>query len=304
MNSKNSEPDWALWRSFLAVAETGTLSAAARQLNSSQPTIGRHIDALEQSLGLILFERTLQGFKANETALRLGEQVRNAQQALGEARNIAEGQSQDLSGTVRITASEVTGHYILPQMLVKARQAYPAIELEIVPSDSPENLLMREADIAIRMFRPTQLDLITKHVGDAPVCACAHQSYLDRKGTLTNGADLAGHDLIGFDRSDIILDGARQLGWNLNRHDFALRTDSQTLGWELIKSGLGIGFAQTNLVEETDGMVPLLPNLNIPALPIWLTTHQELFTNTRIRAIYDLLSDQLSAKFGHAHPAA
>lgn len=290
-----SAPDWTLWRSFAAVVEAGTLSAAARALGLSQPTLGRHIETLEDTLGLALFDRQLRGLRPTEAALRLYEPVRLARQALTEAELIAEGRSDALSGTVRVTASAVTAHYVLPPMLAGLRQSFPDLAIELVSSDSAENLLLREADIAVRMFRPTQLDLVTRLLGTIPVVACAHETYIARCGVPLRNQDLAHHDLIGFDRSDLLITAAARMGFALRREDFCIRTDSQTAAWELIKAGLGVGFAQKGLVDATPGLRRLLPDLNPPGLEVWLTTHRELFTSRRIRAIYDQLADALSA---------
>lgn len=291
----NREPDWALWRSFAAVVTNGSLSAAARELGISQPTVGRHIETLEADLGLTLFERTLSGLKPNSTALRLFEPVNQAQSALAAAAIMAEGAQADYGGTVRITASVVMSSYVLPGLLGPIRAKYPGIALELVPSDSAENLLLREADIAIRMFRPTQLELVTRHLGDMPIVPAAHQAYLDRRGTPASIADMAGHDLIGLDRSDVITAHAQRIGIPLRREDFAIRSDDQAQLWELTKAGLGIGFAQLGLVQRTPGMVALPLDLSIPQLAVWLTTHRELFTSHRIRAIYDGLAEGLDA---------
>jgi DNA-binding transcriptional LysR family regulator len=292
---KQIEPDWSLWRSFAAVVADGSLSAAARRLGLSQPTLGRHVEALEQALGVSLFERTLSGLKPTETALRLYEPVEQAQRALAAAAIMAEGAHADLAGTVRLTASTVVSNYVLPPLLVPIREEFPAIALEIAPSDSAENLLMREADIAIRMFRPTQLELVTRKLGVLPIRCCAHESYLARRGTPHELADLYGHDLVGFDRSDLIIEGARLNGFELTRDNFVLRSDMQTHLWELIKAGLGIGFAQASLIGHAPGMRAILPQLKVPPLEVWLTTHRELFTSRRIRVIYDRLADGLSA---------
>ncbi|MEO7224196.1 MAG: LysR substrate-binding domain-containing protein, partial [Devosia sp.] len=158
------------------------------------------------------------------------------------------------------------------------------------PSDSVENLLLRESDIAVRMFRPTQLELIAKKIGDIPVVACAHQSYLGAHGTPQRPEELYEHDLIGFDRSDLLTSTAKAMGYDLQRDNFSIRTDSQTAMWEMIKAGLGIGFAQRGLVRETPGLRELLPMITPPPLEVWLTTHRELFLSPRIRAIYDRLA--------------
>ncbi len=235
--------------------------------------------------------------KATDTALRLYEPVASAAQALSEAVLMAEGQSAALGGTVRITASTIISHYVLPRLLVGIRAQFPAVAIELAPTDSAENLLLREADIAVRMFRPIQLELITKKLGVIPTVCCAHESYLARRGRPQSLEDLRGHDLIGLDRSDLIIAAARRLGFELSRADFAIRTDSQTAIWELLKAGLGISFAQEGLVRDTPGMVALLPAIDFP-LEVWLTTHRELFTSRRIRAIYDALADALAAYLG------
>ncbi|QDZ11758.1 LysR family transcriptional regulator [Devosia ginsengisoli] len=291
----NRQPDWALWRSFAAVVAEGSLSGAARAIGLSQPTIGRHVETLEADLELNLFERTMNGLKPNATALRLYEPVTRAQAALAEAGIVAAGAQEDVGGTVRLTASAMISNYVLPGLLVPIRDLHPRIAIETIPSDSAENLLMREADIAVRMFRPTQLELVTRYLGDIPLVAVAHESYLARRGQPLELADLWEHDLIGFDRSDAILTHARGLGFSITRDHFMLRSDDQAHLWELIKAGLGIGFGQLNLVHRTPGMVALPLDLAIPPLPIWLTTHRELFTSHRIRAIYDALAEGLTA---------
>lgn len=288
------EPDWALWRSFVAVVADGSLSAAARRIGYSQPTLGRHIETLEQLLGVTLFDRTLQGLKPTETALRLYEPVAAAEKSLAEAALMAEGSLGTLEGTVRITASEIVAHYVLPPILRAIRDEFPGVALELVSSDSSDNLLLREADIAIRMFRPTQLELIAKKLGEIPIVGCAHQSYLGAHGTPQTPADIAHHTIIGLDRSELMLRAAKAMGLDVTRASFAIRTDSQTAMWEMVKTGLGIGFAQQGLVRETHGMREVLPMLRPPPLEVWLTTHRELFLNRRIRAIYDRLAEGLA----------
>ena len=291
----NREPDWTLWRSFAAVIAAGSLSGAARKLGISQPTIGRHIEALEAALDVTLFLRAAGGFKPNSIALRLYEPAARAQALLAEAAIMAEGAREELGGTVRITASTMISSYVLPDILAAIRLRHPRITLDIVPSDSAENLLLREADIAIRMFRPTQLELIARHLGDIALVATAHESYAQRRGLPASIAELWSHDVLGFDRSDAIETHARTLGFAITREQFALRSDDQTMLWEMAKAGLGIGFGQLGLVQRTPGMLALELPLDLPALPVWLTAHRQLFTSARIRAIYDALADGLRA---------
>ena len=291
----NREPDWSLWRSFAAVIKHGSLSGAARALKSSQPTVGRHIELLETQLGLSLFERSLSGLKPNSTALKLYGPIAQAQTALAEAAMMAEGAQDETGGTVRIPASVMISNYVLPELLVPIRALHPRIALESIPSDSAENLLMREADIAIRMFRPTQLELVTRHLGDIPLVPAAHERYLSRRGRPKTLDELWQHDLLGFDRSSAIVTHAQKLGFSLSRDTFVIRSDDQAHLWELLRAGLGIGFAQENLVRRTPGLVALPIDIAIPPLPVWLTTHRELYTSHRIRAVYDALAEGLRA---------
>ena len=225
MESRPETLDWSLLRAFLAVAETGSLSAAARALGASQPTMGRQIAALETALGATLFHRAARGFTLTETGDALTLPARAMREAAGAVALIGAGQAAQLEGTVRITASVVVSAFHLPPILARLRAEEPLIALELVPSDSTTNLLYREADIAVRMFRPGQLDLVTRYLGDMPLGIYAAKSYLDRRGTPRQAADLTQHDVLGYDRSTLIEDGFRQMGFAVDRGFFKLRVD-------------------------------------------------------------------------------
>lgn len=285
--------DWSLVQAFLSVAETGSLSAAARTLGRSQPTLGRQIRTIEEQLGAELFHRQPRGLELTETGQALLTPARQMREAAGAMAVLAAGREERLEGSVRITASVAVSIFHLPQIAAQIRQAEPRIALEIVPSDRSSNLLYREADIAIRMYRPTQQDLVTRHLGDTRIAAFAAKSYLARRGRPVVLADLAGHDLIGQDRETLLLEGMRGFGIPATREMFALRTDDVAAGWELVRSGCGIGFAQASvgrrdpLVEELDFGTKLF------TLPVWLTAHEAMRRTPRIRRVWDLLTEAL-----------
>lgn len=285
--------DWSLIQSFLAVAETGSLSAGARASGQSQPTLGRHIQTLEQTLGAVLFDRHARGLRLSET----GEQMLPMAQAMRAAMNqitlTAAGRSQTLDGTVRITASVFASHHLLPPLLAHIRKVEPAITLELAPSDTTENLLFREADIAVRMYRPEQLDIVTRHVGDLGMGAYAARSYLKRIGHPQPLGDIRNYDLVGFDRNDLIIHTMNAMGWRVSRDDFAVRCDNQTTYWELVRAGCGIGFSQTSVGRGDPGVVELDFGVEIPSLPVWLAAHQVMRQTPRIRRVWDLLGDGL-----------
>ncbi|MCT8974533.1 LysR family transcriptional regulator [Microbaculum marinisediminis] len=288
--------DWNLIPSFLATAETGSLSAAARRLGISQPTVGRHVADLEQSLGVRLFDRTSSGLRITETALSLVEHAQDMRERAESLRRVAEGKAEAIEGTVRITASEMVAIYLLPDILAALHLAEPRIGIDVVASMTPDNLLLREADIALRMFRPEQNDVITRHVNDLEIGMFAHPDYLARRGTPTELSDLDRHSMIGFDRIDVIVRGFRRVGIEIDRDFFSYRCDSQSAGWEMAKAGFGIGFGPAYLGRR-DGLVRLFPDIKheVLELPIWLTAHRDLRHSRRIRFVYDFLAERLSA---------
>lgn len=295
--------DWSLVQAFLAVAEQGSLSAAARALGRSQPTLGRQIAALEGQLGASLFRRVPRGLMPSETGERLLAPARAMREAAQAMALTAAGTEERLEGTVRLTASVAVSVWHLPPILAAIREAEPRITLELVPSDRTTNLLYREADIAIRMYRPTQLDLVTRHLGDTAIGMFAARRYLDRRGRPRSAEDMAGHDLIGEDRATAMIAGFRAFGLHATRDWFALRSDDVVANWQLVRAGAGIGFAQRSiglndpLVEELDIGVPL------PALPVWLTAHETIHRTPRVRRVWGLLAEALGPAMALSRPA-
>jgi len=285
--------NWSLVRSFLAVLENGSLLAAARQLQTSQPTIGRHVAEFESQLGLVLFERTGRGLLPTEAALRLAESARTMQSgADGLARSVASS-DRSTSGTVRISASQPIACFVLPPLLAQMRLTLPEVQVELVASNSVSNLLKREADIAVRMVQPEQATIIARRVGKVFLKACAHQDYLRRRGVPRQPADLLGHDLIGGDRKDDTVRGFVSQGLAVEREHFAFRTDDLIVVWQAVRAGLGIGFVSEHQIRSDPAVITVLPKLKIEPLPVWLVVHKEIRTSKRIRAVYDFLSDAL-----------
>lgn len=287
--------DWNLVRSFVAVAETGSLSAAARRLAASQPTLGRHVGELEAALGVVLFRRGRRGYALTESGAALYERARQMNEHAAAFQRLAAGSSERIAGTVRIAASEVVSAYVLPPMLERLGEAEPEIEVEVVASNLVENLLRRDADIAIRMVEPTQLDLVARKVADIALTACAATAYLERRGRPHQPEELAAHDLVGFDRGIELIDGFRALGVEIGRHAFRFRTDNQIVYWEAVRAGNGIGFGQKPLVDREALVEPLLPGLRLPVLPMWLAMHRDVRTNPRLRRVADFLFAELAA---------
>ncbi len=290
MDSRFPLTDWSLIQSFLAVAETGSLSAAARQLGRSQPTLGRHIRELEQSLGGELFERHARGLRPNALGEQILPMAQRIREAVHEVALSAAGQTETLEGSVRITASVFVSHYLLPAILAEIRVEEPAIQLELVPSDSSENLLFRQADIAVRMYRPTQLDIVTRQVATIDLGVYAARSYVKRKGLPTSAGELLNHDLVGYDSNDLIVREMRKGGLPVSRENFAVRCDNQAVYWELVRAGCGLGFSQRGVAGNDPDIVEIDLDIQLPSLPVWLAAHQAMRHTPRIRRVWDLLA--------------
>ncbi|WP_170361852.1 MULTISPECIES: LysR family transcriptional regulator [Ruegeria] len=295
MDKSLTHADWSLIQSFLAVAQTGSLSAAARQLDRSQPTLGRQIHALEDELGVSLFDRHARGLKLSDVGAQLLPMAQQMHSAMTSFSLAAAGQAQQLEGTVRITASVFASHHLLPPILAQIRAQEPAIQLELVATDTIENLLYREADIAVRMYRPEQMDLISRYLGDVHLCFCAARTYLDRAGRPTRPEELFDHDLVGFDANEQIITKMRARGWPASRDSFATRCDLQSAYWQLVRAGCGIGFTQIE-VAKADPDVEIIPlDVDVQTLPVWLAAPQAMRQTPRIRRVWDLLADGLKA---------
>jgi DNA-binding transcriptional LysR family regulator len=287
--------DWNLIKSFLAVLDAGTLSGAAQVTKISQPTLGRHIDELENATGLVLFERGRSGMTPTPDAIALVEEARTMQGGAAAFAMTASGRETSVEGTIRITASEVVSTYVLPEILVALMDAEPAIEIELVATNSVENLLARDADIAIRMIRPKQNDLIARKVSDFAMGAFARKDYLEHRGVPQTVDDMLGHRLIGYDRTDLIERGMERLGIAANRSAFRFRTDHQVAYWELVKAGAGIGFGPVFVASRSPDLVQVVPQLDIEPLPFWLASHRELRHSAKVRRVYDFLAESISA---------
>ena len=285
--------DWALVQAFLSVAETGSLSAAARATGVSQPTLGRQVKAVEAALGLTLFRRHPKGFALSEDGAALLPPARAMREAMRQIAMYAAGHDAALGGTVRITASEMVCHYVLPPIVAALRAELPEVAVELVPSDVTENLLYREADIAIRMYRPEQLEVVARYLGDIEMGVYAARSYAARRGLPESVGALKDHDMVGYDRSELIVRGMRQAGIEIGREDFPVRCDDQTVYWELVRAGCGIGFGQAMVARRDPEIVEIDLGIPIPSLPVWLAAHEGLRHTPRVRRVWDRLAEGL-----------
>jgi len=280
---------------MLAVLVEGSLSGAARALALTQPTIGRHIAALEEELGVTLFTRSPHGLVPTEAANELRPLAETMAASARALLRIASGRGEELRGSVRLTASEVIGAEVAPPILAGLREAYPQIVIELALSNRNDDLLRRDADIAVRMVRPTQGALIARRIGEVWLGLHAHRRYLERHGTPASIADLvAGHSVIGFDQESAPVRALRQRGISLSREMFALRCDSDLAQLAAIRAGFGVGVCQVGLGLRDPDLVHLMPSAFAMPLESFVVMHEDLRGSRRCRVVFDAMVAGLS----------
>ncbi|MEC9282999.1 MAG: LysR family transcriptional regulator [Bdellovibrionota bacterium] len=285
--------DWNLLKSFVFVVKEGSLSAAARALGSTQPTLGRHIESLEENLGASLFVRTREGLVPTEEALALFPEAESMMGSFGSLMRKASGKLPLETGSIRISTSEVIGVELIPELLYKFQKKYPNISIELSISDKMDNLLKREADLAIRMAVPKQEALITKKIGTSPVGLYAHKNYLKKHTVPKRLSDLQAHKIIGADANPSFLAAMASIG--ISRDRLSFRSDNQIALLQLVRNAAGIGAMQRQLAIKENSLIPILEKeVNFP-LPVYLVMHEDLKTSRRIRLMYDFLKIELEA---------
>ena len=289
-----TEPGWEHYRSFLAVIRAGSLSAAARRLGLTQPTLGRHVESLAALLGVALFTRSPQGLLPTPVALGLVPHAEAMEAAAEALRRAASGEASEERGTVRLTASEIMGAEVLPEMLARFRARHPGITIELALSNRTEDLLRREADLALRMARPRQQALVARRLGGVGIGLYAHRRYAAAHGLPRSLEELAQHPLIGFDRDDSSWRSVGDIALGVTRERFAFRSDSDLAQLAALRAGFGIGGCQHAIAGRSRELVPVLPRTVRFRLEMWLALHEDLRASRRVRLLFDHLAEELA----------
>ncbi|MEL7041024.1 MAG: LysR family transcriptional regulator [Pseudomonadota bacterium] len=293
MNWQAISFDWNQVRAFLATAEEGSLSAAARALGQTQPTLSRQVAALEEDLGVMLFERAGRAMALTEAGRGLLEHVRVMADAATRISLSASGQSQAIEGKVVITATGNVATRQLPPIIKKIHKAAPNLQIDVRPSNEVQDLTRREADISIRHARPEQPDLIAKLLFETRAHLYASEAYLETLGPLNRIEDLERAIFIGLDRNPDLIEAMKVYGLNLKPSQFRFNSPSGNVMYELVREGLGVTILPKDIEAFSEQIRPLFPDqLSIP-IPFWLVTHRELHTSKRIRIVYDMLAAEL-----------
>jgi len=282
--------DWSWFQTFVSAAKAGSFTAAAEALGSSQPTVSRHIQALEDALGVTLFVRHARGLALTDRGAELLDTAESLGTQVDALMRRATGMREVPAGDVRVSANEPIGVHVLMPCLAKLRAKHPDVQVELVIDNRSADLRRREADIAVRMFEPRQLDLIAKRIGEVSLGLFASRAYIKKHGKPCSIADREGHTLIGFDNDPDWARQIRELG--LSSADFAFRTDSLNAQLAAVTAGVGIAGTHVRIAERL-GLVRVLPELPIAPLPIWLVTHEELRTSAAVRVVFNALEEHL-----------
>jgi len=290
----SSSISWDLYRTLGAVLDAGSLSGAARALGLTQPTVSRHVDALEEALGRSLFVRSPRGLSPTALATELQPFVAALASTEAALLRAASGHGAEIRGVVRVTASEVVGGEVLPTILTELRARHPDLVIELVLADTAQDLLQRDADVAVRMFTPSQGALVAKRVGDVHVGLFAHERYLAGRAVPETLDDLADHTLVGFDRGTPALRAMTRYLPTLNRGVFSLRSDSDLAQLAAVRAGYGVGGCQLGVARRHPGLRRVVPEFDMP-LPVWVVMHEDLHTTPRCRAVFDALVEGLTA---------
>lgn len=294
---ENTHFDWNHARAFLATVKAGSLSTAAKSLNLSQPTLSRQISALEQSLKVSLFERSPKGLELTPTGLQLYEHVAAMESAATQFSLTAQGHSKTLEGSICISATEALSAFVLPSIIRKLRQQYPGIDIELIATNETSDLKRREADIAIRAFRPTQESLIIKKVADCKGRLYATPQYIQSIGPPKAYSELSDAQFISFDRSEEAINALAKLGINLSPENFPIIVENHLVHWELTKQGIGIGLMTEDIGDGEIMVERVIPDGQAFEFELWLVAHKELKTSLRVRTVYDFLYSELKQYF-------
>lgn len=285
--------DWNQIRAFLATAEEGSLSAAARALGLAQPTLGRQVAALESQLGVALFERSGRGLVLTPTGQDLVDHVRAMAEAAARVALVAAGRRDTVAGRVTISASDIVAAWLLPDLLAELRERAPEIEVELLATNALSDLTRREADIALRHVRPEDPALVARLVQTGEGGLFAAPAFLRRHPRPETAADLAALPFVGMAPPEVMAAELRRRGLPVDPRNVVVHSDSMVVAWEMVRRGLGIGVSTVEIARRSGDLVRLLPDLPPIPVPLWLTTHREVQTSRRIRLVYDFLAEGL-----------
>lgn len=288
------EVDWNQLRAFHATATRGSLSAAARQLGLTQPTMSRQIAALEAGLGVDLFDRVGRKLVLTLVGAELRDRIGMMADAAEAVALVASGRGEEIRGRVCISATDTYAVHLLPEMVQQIRAEAPEVTIAIAASNELSDLHRREADIAIRHLPPARSGLVGEHVRDTEAHFYASADWIQQNGLPTRPAELAGTAMIGMEDIARFAGYLREVGIPMEIADFRLVSDSSVVIWEMVRRGMGVAPMLREVADRTPGVIRLLPDMPPIVVPIWLVVHEDLLLSPRIRVVQRILAEGLA----------
>lgn len=288
--------DWNRARAFYVTVKEGSLSAAAKALELSQPTLSRQVTALETELKTVLFERVGKGLELTPTGKALYEQVGSMAEAAASFSLLAAGNESDIAGLVRISATEMTAFFTLPPIIREFHQQYPSIQIEVIVTNETSDLKRREADIAIRAYRPEQPDLIIRKINDMNVNLFASKYYVQQNQTLFDENRISDAAFVGFGSNDEYIAILKQyFDLSISHKNFSCYSVNHNVNWQLVKQGMGIGGILSDVGNNDPDIIAVFPPEKAVKGELYLVSHRELRVNPRMKIAFDFFAQALGS---------
>lgn len=298
MNWQAMNFDWNQVRAFLATVEEGSLSAAARALGLTQPTLGRQVTALEEELGVTLFERSGRSLILTASGEAVVNEVRAMAEAATRVSLVASGQVTSVEGVVKVSASEIYSAYILPDVIAGLRKTHPRLRIEVVATNALSDLRMREADIAVRNTEPTDPEMIARRLTDHDGALFASRGFLAEHGPIASVTDLADLPIVAFGSEASFLKALQERQVPVTEKNFVTGSENHLVHWALARRGIGLGVNSLETGRIDGDMVPVLTDVLSFRFPVWLVAPRELKTSRRVRVVFDALAEGIEKRRG------
>ncbi len=293
MDWKTVTFDWNRARAFLVTAEEGSLSAAARALGLAQPTLSRQVEAFQKELGVVLFERFGRGLELTPAGEALLDHARKMGEAARALSLAAYGQGAEIAGPVTISASDAYAGLLLPPVLKDLKAREPGLQIQVIADNAASDLLRREADIALRNFRPDEPDLVARRLADGGANFYAAHDYIAAHGRVEQAADWAKMALVVPAPAESFRNSMARLCPAVAQAPIAVTCNSYLAMWEMVRQGLGVGILDSRLGDADPGVARVAAGQADLPFPVWLVAHRDILGNARLRLVFDALADAL-----------
>lgn len=294
MHMRMDNCDWNLLRAFHATAMQGSLSAAARHLRLTQPTLSRQIATLERQLKLDLFARVGRRLVLTESGRTLLAHVDEMAQGARAFSLAAAGQGLDAEQSVTLSVTEGCAAYVMPDLIARLRRDMPELRLVLVATDSLSDLQRREADLALRHRPPDAPGLVGDRLADQAAGFYAAPAWIAEHGMPESLSDLNTGDLIGMSDPARFLRYMREHGTPLADGSPMLASDNAVAVWEMARRGLGVAVMLDDIAQRFPEMRRILPQLRPITVPLWLVAHRALHDSPRLRRLRAVLISEFS----------